>query len=269
MQPYLNAYPLPNGPEVFDSCTPYVNGCPASGQQPTGLAQFNAGFSNPSSLDAYAIRVDHVINSKLNLFGRYNYSPSSLDQRGPQSPPFTVLSTTESLSSSVQTITVGLTELLKPGISNEVRANYSNDRVGTKLALDHFGGAVPLPDSLLFPSGFSSKNGFFLLYISGAGEYLQGKGATDEQRQVNLVDNLSLTKAGHQLKFGVDYRWLSPFSSPFSYRQFAEFSGVTTASGGALSGWLRWPNRLPFKRTRWSRKTYPFTARTPGKSILG
>ena len=236
MQPYLNAYPLPNGPEVFNSCTPNVNGCPASGQQPTGLAQFNSGFSNPSSLDVYAIRVDNLINSKLNLFGRYNYSPSSLGQRGPQSPPFTVLSTTESLSSSVQTLTVGLTELIKPGISNEVRANYSNDRVGTKLALDHFGGAVPLPDSLLFPPGFSSKDGFFLFYIPGAGEYLQGKLATDEQRQVNLIDNLSLTKAGHQLKFGVDYRWLSPFSSPFSYRQFAQFSGMTTASGGALSG---------------------------------
>src|SRR5262249_7420689 len=66
MQPFLNAYPIANGAEVG-----------------LGLAQFNAGFSNPSSLDAYAIRVDHVINSKLTLFGRYNYSPSSLDQRGP------------------------------------------------------------------------------------------------------------------------------------------------------------------------------------------
>ena len=46
-----------------------------------------------------------------------------------------------------------------------------------------------------------------------------------------------MTKAGHQLKFGVDYRWLAPFTSPFSYRQFVQFSGVTDAApGGALSG---------------------------------
>src|SRR6266851_3834245 len=219
MQPFLNAYPVSNGAALG-----------------AGLAQFNASFSNPSTLDAYSIRVDHVINSKVNLFGRYNYSPSSLDQRGPPSSAGTVLSMTEPVSSSVQTLTVGLAELIKPGISNEVRANYSNDRVGTKFALDHFGGAVPLPDSFLFPSRFSSTNGSFSLFIVGAGQYNQGKSATDEQRQVNLVDNLSWTKSSHQLKFGVDYRWLAPFSSPFSYRQFAQFSGVTTAPGGTLSG---------------------------------
>ena len=47
------------------------------------------------------------------------------------------------------------------------------------------------------------------MFISGAGEYGQGKLATDEQRQVNLVDNLSLTKGSHQLKFGVDYNSLA------------------------------------------------------------
>ena len=128
---------------------PVANGAELGG----GLAQFNASFSDPSTLDAYSIRVDHIINPKLNLFGRYNVSPSSFDQRGWLPPPFTVLSTTESMSSSVQTVTLGLTQLIKPEISNELRANYSNHRVGEKLALDNFGGAVPIPDSLLFPSG--------------------------------------------------------------------------------------------------------------------
>ncbi len=117
-----------------------------------------------------------------------------------------------------------------------MRINYSNQRVATKFAVDNFGGAVPLPDSLLFPSGFSSTDSAFLLLINGVGEYGQGKSGTDEQRQVNIIDNLSLTKGRHQLKFGVDYRWLAPFSSPFVYRQFAQFSGVTAAPGGALSG---------------------------------
>src|SRR5262249_31110798 len=64
VRPFLNAYPVANGP--------------AAGP---GLAQFNASYSNPSSLDAYSIRVDHLLSSKLALFGRYNYSPSDLDQR--------------------------------------------------------------------------------------------------------------------------------------------------------------------------------------------
>ena len=219
MLPYLNAFPIANGAELGG-----------------GLAQFNASFSDPSSLDAYSIRVDQVVNSKLTLFGRYSYSPSSSDLRGGLPPPNSVLSTTQSLSSTVQTLTIGLTELIKPGISNDFRANYSNHRVRTKFFLDNFGGAKPLSDSVLFPSGFSSANGLFQFFLLGAGEYSQGKAATDEQRQVNLVDNLSVTKSSHQLKFGVDYRWLAPFSSPFDYAQFAEFTGITSNPGDALSG---------------------------------
>ena len=231
MQPYLNAYPLPNGAEVFAPCTPNVNGCPVSGQQSTGLAQFNGSFSNPASLDAYSIRVDHAINSKLNLFGRYNYSPSHADVRN----PFGALSSTELLSPSVQTFTVGVTYSITPHISNEFRANYSNDRLGVAYGLDNFGGAVPLPNSALFPPGFSSKDSDFLFDILGAGEYALGKQATDEQRQVNVVDNLSVAKGDHQMKFGVDYRWLSPFVSPLAYGTFTEFTGMGTTAGGALS----------------------------------
>ena len=218
MRPYLNAFPIANGAALG-----------------AGLAGFNASFSNPSSLDATSIRVDAVVNSKMSLFGRYNYSPSSLDQR---SPPFAgpVLSMTNLLSSSVHTLTAGFTQLITPAISNEVRANYSNHRVGIRWVMDDFGGAVPPPDSILFPAGLSSTSSLFGLFIPGLGQYNQGKQGTSEQRQLNLIDNLSLTECSHQLKFGVDYRWLAPFSSPFSYRQFAVFSGVTATPGGALSG---------------------------------
>jgi Carboxypeptidase regulatory-like domain/TonB dependent receptor len=211
--PYLNAYPVANGTELGG-----------------GLAQFNSTLSNPSSLDAYTIRMDQVLNSKTNLFGRYSYSPSTLDQRGPVPAPYTVLSTRELESSSIQTFTLGLSHLITPRISNEVRANYSNDRIGTKYLADSFGGAVPLPDSALFPPGYSPSTSLFELFILGAGEFTRGKQATDEQRQINLIDNISAVKGGHHLKFGVDYRWLSPFSSPYVYVQFAEFTGVTTCS---------------------------------------
>jgi hypothetical protein len=218
-QPFLNAYPIANGPELG-----------------AGLAQFSASFSNPSSVDAASIRVDHVINSKLTLFGRYNYSPSNSRQRGAPLASTVLLSMTEPLDSSVQTGTVGVTASITPGISNETRANYSNQRIGTAFALDSFGGAVPLPDSALYPAGLSAAEAAFTFNIPGAAELANGKQAIEEQRQVNFVDNLSVTRSGHQLKFGVDYRWLAPFESPFSYRQFIAFSGLTAAPGGALSG---------------------------------
>jgi hypothetical protein len=90
IRPYLNAYPLPNGPALGP-----------------GLAQFSASFSNPSTLHADSIRVDHVVNGKVSVFGRYSYSPSSLDLRGGTFST-RVLSTTSSVSSSVHTLTTGL-----------------------------------------------------------------------------------------------------------------------------------------------------------------
>lgn len=97
IQPYLNAYPRPNGPAVG-----------------TGLAEFDGSFSDPSSLDSYSIRVDHAINSKASLFGRYNYSPSYLNQRPSNQGFEPMLSSTELFSSSVQTLTLGSSQILTP-----------------------------------------------------------------------------------------------------------------------------------------------------------
>src|SRR5262245_21923336 len=153
MRPYLDAYPLANGTNLG-----------------AGRAEFNASYSNPSHLDAYSIRVDHVVSARVSVFGRYVYSPSSLDQRGPFFSSGTALSMTNLLDSSVHTVTVGSTQLIKPGMSNEVRANYSNQRLSSAYALDDFGGAVPPADSVLFPSGYSSAKDNFILIILGAGE---------------------------------------------------------------------------------------------------
>jgi len=46
LKPYLNVFPLPNGPEqILDG-------------RPTGLAQSNAGFSTWNNLDATNLRID-------------------------------------------------------------------------------------------------------------------------------------------------------------------------------------------------------------------
>ena len=218
MRPYLNVYPIANGAELG-----------------AGLAQFNASYSNSSTLNAYSIRLDHAISSKLNLFVRYNYAPSSLDQRAPTlAGP--ILSMTQALSFPVHTGTVGLTQRIAPRLSNEARGNYSNQRFGGGFTLDNFGGAVPVPDSALFPGGFSANNALFGFFVPGIGQFNRGKSATGEQRQFNFIDTLSAVMGAHQLKFGVDYRWLAPFSSPYAYRQSANFTGMSAAAGGVLSG---------------------------------
>ena len=219
IQPFLNAYPLQSA-GAPDNTT-------------TGIAQFNASYSNPSSLDAYSIRVDHTFSRKLGGFARYNYAPSETDQRGSGG----VLSSTAKILFSTQSITAGLTQSVTANIGNEIRANYTNTRAASSNSLDNFGGAVPLGSpALMFPSGVSASNGLFSFFVSSlSSSYSVGKNITNEQRQVDLIDNLSVTTGNHQLKFGGDYRWLSPFSSPIAYEQEPIFSGIT-GTGGVVGG---------------------------------
>lgn len=222
IQPLLNAFPIPNGPTV-----------------PGGLARFSASYSNPSTLDAYSIRADQVFNSRLVLFGRYNYSPSDLSVRGISS-----LSYVDHPSVTTQTLTLGLTAALSPSVSNDFRANYSNVKGTDSASLDDFAGAVPLPSSIMFPAGQSLDNSGFEIVLIGAGNstsggngfLIAGKELTNEQRQINFLDNFSVTAGAHQMKIGIDYRWIAPITSPSLYSLTPVFFGVAGGSGSALSG---------------------------------
>ena len=215
VQPFLNAYPLPNGADNLA----------------TGVAHFNASYSDPATLNAYSLRVDHKLREKLTLFGRYNYSPSQIIQRG-QGGVF-VLSGESPTHIATQTATIGATWVVSPAITNDLRFNYSRTNNDRSIFQDSFGGAVPL-SSLPFPSPFTSQNGLFIfsvfaLHPSGM---LIGKAARDVQRQINVVENLSVQKASHSLKFGVDFRRLSPISEIDSYIQDAIFRTVLAAEAG-------------------------------------
>lgn len=236
LQPFLNAYPLPNpsSPEIFVACNPATNpNCPSSGKKPTGTAALNASFSNPATLDAYSIRIDHRQNDKLSLFARYNYSPSELDQRGAGD----ALSTITSSRITTQTATVGGTSIFSPATTNDLRFNYSRTSASSQSNLDSFSGAVPL-SSLPLPNGFTSEDalfGFQILSLNNRGSVFNtGHSARNIQRQINIVDNLSLQKGSHSLKFGVDFRRLSPLSDPAVYRQDAFFLNVPAAEAGNL-----------------------------------
>jgi hypothetical protein len=233
LQPYFNAYPRPNGPEDFDPCDP-VNDptCPPTGLRPRGSADFNASYSNPGTLDAYSLRMDHRLNDKLSLFGRYNYSPSELTPRGPV--PLS-LSTVVPTTVKTQTGTLGLTWAISPVAVNDFRFNYSSTDASSSTRLDNFGGAVPLR-TLPFPSPFTARNGNFGFTVLALGQnsgLLAGANTHNRQRQINIVDNVSVQKSSHSLKFGVDYRRLSPRLDPSAYQQQNFFLDMPSAETGA------------------------------------
>jgi len=215
LQPYLNAYPLPNGPDDIS----------------TGIAQFNASYSNPATLDAYSLRIDHKFKRPWSLFGRYNYSPSSTTQRGAGG----ALNNTLTSSLTTETATLGANWTPSPIALNDFRFNYSRTSGSSSQSLDNFGGAVPLT-SLPFPSPYSGTDAALAFDISSlsGGLFNVGKDQQNTQRQFNIVESYSLQKNAHALKFGIDFRQLSPMLNPSLYRQLAVFSDVPSAENGNL-----------------------------------
>ncbi len=222
--PYLNAFPVPNGPEVL------LNG------NHQGVAQLNASFSNPATLDAYSLRIDHKLSNKLDFFGRYDYSPSELSQRG--AGGVATLSAVLPLQVDTQTGTVGVTWAISTVAMNDFRFNYSSTDSSSSSYLDSFAGAVPLA-ALPIPSHFTRQNGNLLFQIFSLGNNYAslsaGAAAHNRQRQFNFVDNVSLQRGPHGIKFGVDFRRLSPQLHPVTYGQQAYFADVPSAEMGILS----------------------------------
>jgi hypothetical protein len=218
MQPYLNAFPLPT-PGAVDNTT-------------TGIAQFNASYSNPATLDAYSLRVDHKLSSKCTLFGRYNYSPSEFVNRG--SSGTAALSVVQPFRITAQSATAGTTWTVSPQIVTDFRLNYSRTNAEGNYSLDGFGGAIPLTN-LPFPSPHTSDDSalvFIIRNLSGGGLKL-GRFGHNVQRQINLVNSSSWQRGKHSLKFGVDFRRLSPKADPQAYEQEPLFRSVQTAETGS------------------------------------
>ena len=219
--PFLNLFPLTNAPDLGN-----------------GTAQFIASYSNPGTVNAYSIRMDHTINAKTVLFARYSDTPSSENQRNLYGAASTVSYQTQRL----QTVTIGLNELVTPHVSNELRVNYSHARAGSIANIDNFGGATPQSSTsflqtLNYPSGFTPQNAVFGLGVTSTGASLfDGKNSTNLQRQANLVDTATVITGSHHVKFGLDYRWLAPLSGPRNYAQTIVFSGVLGGAGTMQSG---------------------------------
>jgi len=215
VQPFLNAFPLPTLGAPDDVAT--------------GIARFNSSLSNSSTLDAYSLRIDHKLSDNLTLFGRYNYSPSTLNQRGSVG----ALSQVVPASITTQTATVGSSWIASPRVANDIRFNYSRVNANSRADSTDFGGAVSLA-SLPFPPGFTANNGSFIFQIESLQSSLYlGLLGYNLQRQINVTDSLSVQRGSHSFKFGVDLRRLSPSFQFGEYIQQVIFVDVPSAQSGS------------------------------------
>jgi hypothetical protein len=217
VQPLLNAFPLPNGPNLGN-----------------GAAAFSASYSDPSALNSYGIRIDYLLSPKITIFGRYSDAPSNLDQRGGPAYAYSNLAATKY---RFQSLTLGSNQAFTARLTNEFHFNYSRSRANNFYTLDNFDGAVSPPDSVLFPSGASPQDSSFLFlgdFNPHGLRLLAGELGDNLQRQVNVTDSVSGIVGAHQMKFGFDYRRLSPENGIVPYQAQYLFESLSNVLANAV-----------------------------------
>jgi hypothetical protein len=217
--PFFNAFPVPTAnaqPDPLDS----------------GLVSYSGSFSSPSTLNATSFRIDHSVNDKLTIFGRYNYAPSNNSERG--SGELYSLSTSSFTKLTTQTLTAGTNWIVTPRVSNELRFNWSRSSTTDTAVLDSYGGATVPTNSVLFPSGLSGQNALsiFEILTGTATTIVDGKNVDNRLQQFNFVDNFSFIAGKHEFKFGVDYRHITTSLSPRAFLEGGLFSSTQEAATG-------------------------------------
>ena len=209
-QPYLNALPLPNpnAPLHDPTCDNITNPC---------LAPLTVSFSNPSTLNATSIRVDHNLTKGITLFARYNHAPSHDASRGWEEVSYN--------NANTDTMTAGATFMLTPSKLNDFRANWSRNTGGFTNSLTNFHGAIVPSNAVLFPSSTPYRFGTsqaLVTFPDGNSdmEVRAGTLVANVEKQLNFVDTFTFTVGVHQFKLGIDYRRVNSLAGK-SYSWFA------------------------------------------------
>ena len=211
MQPFLNAFPVSNGPT-----------------RPDGFAEFAASFSNPARHDVASFRLDDEFTKRLSFSLRYSFADSSATERGQGSLS---LNTANRITSRAQTMTNRLRYSISSSIITELKANYSRVAVHGLYLLDNFGeGALPTGNASPFFTGADSS---FSFDLNGRGaDLMTGADATSTQRQINVISTTNIVSGKHSLKFGADYLRLSPGIGLRASEASVLFDGVAQAVTG-------------------------------------
>jgi hypothetical protein len=207
LQPVLNAFPLPTGPEVQVACDNVNYLCPAS--QPTGtlvasgLSPFVEAYSVPSQINSTAFRLDQQLKWNTMLFYRLNYTPSSSASRA-----YSVVSTAFQTSF---THTLGLTTAFSARINNEFRLNYAFSKgEDSSLNIDNFGGATPANfgqlNGLTAQQAANSDINVAFFFSGFTAPQLAVAQSTNPQHSWNVVDNVTFLRGRHTFKVGYYYR---------------------------------------------------------------
>jgi hypothetical protein len=224
----LALYPDPNIPSLVAR-----QGAPGSW---TGGSNYQFQYGIPNNTYSWDARVDHNINDNNRIFGRFSaYNVSRQDAPWTGNPLAGNGNFATQYQITGKSLALSWTDVLSPGMVNEVRAGFTRDNahslpigvsLGTSAATQF--GLTGIPDGP-FNAGLPPVN------ITG----LQRLGTAPWRPQVQiaqvwqLLDTLSWLKGNHSLKFGFESRHTSDnFLDAQSLQGQITSSGIYTGNVG-------------------------------------
>jgi hypothetical protein len=167
-----------------------------------GAINFVQNVANPILSDQFDIRIDHTINTKQNLFGRWTYknirrvSPS--DQLLPSETDW----------EHDNQVVLAYNYAITPNLINELRGGISRSSSGGTFPFDGAAFEQQLGFSSLGPH--FGPGGFpdFAFETSGLDRIVHPLINPLLSNNIQISENLTWTKGKHTLKFGFDFRKL-------------------------------------------------------------
>ena len=222
---------------------------------------------NPILSDQFDIRIDHTINTKQNVFGRWTYKNGRSTDRGFNASVLGLPPETDFEHDNQ--VVLAHNYAITPNLINELRGGISRRQNGGNFPLDGPAFMQQLglnPDQLgpFPPGGFPD----FVFEPRGHIDSIVHTRPNPElSRNFQINENLTWTKGKHTLKFGFDLRklhlvtaWYSGSSSADDYGDFF-FNGQYTGQNGDIgSGFADFLLGVPY---------YTYVTHTPPRNIDG
>ncbi|HSB14276.1 MAG TPA: TonB-dependent receptor, partial [Bryobacteraceae bacterium] len=158
----------------------------------------------PTSIytDGYDVRVDHVLNSRHQIFGRWSWKEISGKGAYELLPP-------EQYDSANRNLILSHNFVLRPNVFNESRFGFGLSDGRTRFPILGADAVATLGLEGLNLSNAGGVGGFPLFDFSeGTGFYLIGhpRDGPGRSRNWQFTDNLSWIRGRHSMKFGADIR---------------------------------------------------------------
>lgn len=181
---------------------------PNTGAPSSNANNYVQNFAEPITSNQGDIRIDQIISSRQNLFGRLTYKKRDVMTapttgsvlQGPYSTPDTTFGYTIAHNFIVSSTVVNEIRGGTTGIDNSRTFDVEPAEIASRLGL---AGLPPFPDGNAVPNfviqGFQATGGT--------------ASTAQRQRTYQILDNLTWTKSNHTVKFGGDFRFLEGFSA--------------------------------------------------------